>query len=110
MLWLHQDQTCQTKPCQTKPDRARPKKLLVLSGFPDQTFAGNLEEVGQVVPDSARISLCLQKETESGVVWLNLANFLLVSGVPGVKEPDSNRQKRSGSVLYDLVWYELDLV
>ena len=70
------------------------KKLLVLSGFLDQKFPGNLKEAGQIVPDSVRILLCLQKETESGVVWLNLANFLLVSGVPVVKEPDSNGQKK----------------
>ena len=33
----------------------------------------------QIVPDSVRILLCLQKETESGVVWLNLASFLQFS-------------------------------
>ena len=55
------------------------KKLLVLSGFLDQKFAGNLKKVGQIVPDSVRILLCLQKETESGVVWLNLASFLQFS-------------------------------
>ena len=33
MLWLHQDQTCQTKPCQTMPDEARQKKLLSKNGL-----------------------------------------------------------------------------
>ena len=75
MDWLHQAQT-------TRQNHARwsqMKNLLVLSGFLDQKFVGNLKEVGQIVPDSIRILLCLQKETESGVVWLNLASFLQFS-------------------------------
>ena len=68
MDWLHQAQTAR----QNHTRRSQTKKLLVLSGFLDQKFEGNLKEVGQIVPDSARISLCLQKKTESGVVWLNL--------------------------------------
>ena len=57
--WLHQAQTAR----QNCTRQSHMKKLLVLSGFLDQKFAGNLREVGQVVPNSARISLCLQKET-----------------------------------------------
>ena len=75
MDWLHQAQT-------TRQNHARwsqMKNLLVLSGFLDQKFVGNLKEVGQIVPDSARISICLQKVPNSGVVWLQfqlLYNFL----------------------------------
>ena len=75
MDWLHQAQTAR----QNHARRSQMKKLPVLSSFLDQKFAGNLKEVGQIVPDSIRILLCLQKETESGVVWYNLANFLQVS-------------------------------
>ena len=49
------------------------KKLL------DQKFTGNLKEDGKIEPDCARISLYLQKETESSVVWLNLASILQFS-------------------------------
>ena len=35
------------------------EKVLVLSGFQKQKFAGNLKEVGQIVPDRNRISLYL---------------------------------------------------
>ena len=34
---------------------------------------------GQIEPDCARISLYLQKETESSVVWVNLVSFLQYS-------------------------------
>ena len=75
MDWLHQAQTAR----QNHARRSQMKKLLVPSGFLDQKFEGNLKEVGQIVPDSVRILLWLQKETESGVVWLNLASFLQFS-------------------------------
>ena len=67
-LWtgyVHQAHTTR----QNRTWQSQMKRLLVLSGFLDQKFAGNLEEVGQIVPVSARISLCLQKEMLSGVVW-----------------------------------------
>ena len=82
MDWLHQAQIAR----QNHARWSQMKKLLVLSGFLDQKFAGNLKEVGQIVPDSVRILLCLQKETESGVVWLNLASFLQFSFQFLVKE------------------------
>ena len=53
MDWLHQAQTAR----QNHARRSQMKKLLVLSGFLDQKFAGNLKEVGQIVPDSVRILL-----------------------------------------------------
>ena len=56
MVWLHQDQTYQTKPCQTKPDRARQKK----AGSIWLPAPEVCREVVQMMPDSARISLCLQ--------------------------------------------------
>ena len=65
-------------PDKTMPDKARrsqTKKWLARSGFLHQKFAGNFKKVVQMMPDSTRISLCLQKKTESGVVWHNLANF-----------------------------------
>ena len=96
MLWLHQDQTCQTKPCQTEPDGARwsqTKKLLFLSDFLDQTFPGIFgDRLCQTAPDFLFVYL-----TE-GTDWL-------VSGVPGVKEADRNGQKRSGSVWHGFVWH-----
>ena len=75
MDWLHQAQTAR----QNHARRSQMKKLPVLSSFLDQKFAGNLKEVGQIVPGSVRILLCLQKGTESGAVWLNLASFLQFS-------------------------------
>ena len=42
MDWLHQAQTAR----QNHTRQSQMKKLLVLSGFMDQKFAGNLEKVG----------------------------------------------------------------
>ena len=75
MDWLHQVQIARQNPTR----HSQMKKQLVLSGFLHQKFAEKLKEVGQIVPESGRISLCLQKETKSGFVWLNLANFLQFS-------------------------------
>ena len=67
----------QTKSCQMEPDEKiagsvwlpGPKVCRKLEGsWPDCTRQ-----------DSVRILLRLQKETESGVVWLNLASFLQFS-------------------------------
>jgi len=44
------------------------KKFLVLSGFLDQRFAGNLKEVGQIAPDSARI-LSATLFTKGDIIW-----------------------------------------
>ena len=77
--------------------------MLVLSGFLDQKFAGNLNEIGQIVTDSIRILLCLQKETESGVVWLNLASFpsifLQIFGPENQIEPANFCLAPSGMIL-----------
>ena len=75
MDWLHQAQTAR----QNHARRSQMKKLPVLSSFLDQKFAGNLKEVAQIVPDNTKTSLCLQKKTESGFVWHNLANLFQVS-------------------------------
>ena len=88
MDWLHQAQTAR----QNHARRSQMKKLLVLSGFLEQKFAGNLKEDGQIVPDSVRILLCLQKETECDVVWLNLASFLQFSCKLLVQEARQNQQ------------------
>ena len=97
MDWLHQAQTAR----QNHARRSQMKKLLVLSGFLDQKFAGNLKEVGQIVPDSVRILLCLQKETECGVVWLNLASFLQILGPGNQIEPAIFCLAPSGMFLSD---------
>ena len=57
MDWLHQGPDSQEK---IVPDGAR-LKMLVLSDFLDKMFARNLKEIGQIKPDSTRISLRLQK-------------------------------------------------
>ena len=49
MDWLHQAQIAR----QNRTRQSQMKQLLVLSGFVDQKFAGNLKEVGQIVPNSA---------------------------------------------------------
>ena len=70
MDWLQPGPDIQTK---IVPDK-KVAGSVWLPG-PKVCSAGNLKEVGQIVPDSVRFLLCLQKETESGVVWLNLASF-----------------------------------
>ena len=45
--------------------------MLVLFGLLDQNFEGNLKEIGQIVPDSTRISFRLQQETHLllSIIW-----------------------------------------
>ena len=53
MDWLHQAQTAR----QNHTRQSQTKKLLVLSDFLNQKFAGTLKEVNQIVPepDGSRI-------------------------------------------------------
>ena len=100
MDWLHQAQTAR----QNHARRSQMKKLLVLSGFLDQKFAGNLKEVGQIVPDSVRILLCLQKRQNlvlSGSIWP--ASFNFPSNFWS-RKPDRTSNFLSGSVWHDFVW------
>ena len=55
MDWLHQAQTAR----QNRTRQSQMKKLQGMSGSLDQNFAGNLKEVSQIVPESARILICL---------------------------------------------------
>ena len=78
------------------------KKLLVLSGFLDQKFAGNLKENGQIVPDSVRILLFLKK----GRIWCCLAQsgqlpsiFLPIFGPGNQIEPAIFCLAPSGMIL-----------
>ena len=89
------------KPDKIVPDRARQKKWLVLSGFLHQKFAGKLKEVGQIVPDSTRISLCLQKRQNLVLSGQLLSSFLQTSGAGSQIEPAIFL---SGSVWDDFVW------
>ena len=93
MLWLHQDQTCQTKPCQTKPDGARwsqTKKMLFLSGFLDQTFPGIFgDRLCQTAPDFF-------------VRVLNRRNRLACVWRPGCQ---GSRQERTKKVWLRLAWF-----
>ena len=75
-------------PDKTMPDEARrsqTKKWLVLSGFLHQKFAGNLKQVGQIVPDNTRFCLFVNK----GKFWCCLAqsgplpSSFLQTSVPG---------------------------
>ena len=78
--WYGYTKTRQAR--QNCPRRSQTKKWLVLSGFLHQKFAGNLKQVGQIVPDCARQHQnfpLFTKKTESGVVWHNLANLFQVS-------------------------------
>ena len=97
-----------TKPRQPDkiiPDGARQKSCWFYLASWTKRFEGNLKEVGQIVPDSARISVCLQRRKESGVIWLNLANFLQVSCNHLVQEARQNQHFfSSGSVWHDFVW------
>ena len=60
----------QTKPDEIVPDGARPKNGLVglvLFGFLHQKFAGNLSQVGQIVPDNTRFCPFLETQGNFGV-------------------------------------------
>ena len=83
MNWLHQAHAT-TQAYLTEPDEKAAGSVWLPGPEVCRQLGGR---VGQILPDSARISLCLQKETESGVVWLNLANFLQTSGPGNQIEP-----------------------
>ena len=92
-------------PDKTMPDGARQsqtKKWLVLSGFLHQKFAGNFKKVVQMMPDSTRISLCLQKRQNLvlfGTIW---PTSLQTSGAGSQTEPAIFL---SGSVWLRLAWF-----
>ena len=80
------------------------ENLLVLSGFLYQKFAINFREVGQIVSESARISLCLQKTAESDVIWPYLANFFQDPANFWSKKADRISIFLPGSVWHNFVW------
>ena len=73
-LWTGYIQTAR----QNRTRQSQMKKPLVLSGFLDQKFAGNLKEVAQIVPDNTKTSLCLPKRHNlvlSGTIWPTCFKF-----------------------------------
>ena len=103
MFWYGYTKARQTR--QNCPRRSKTKIWLVLSGYLDQKFEGNLKEVAQIVPDNTKTSLCLQKKDR---IWCCLAqsgqlvsSFLQTSGAGSQIEPAIFW---SGSVWDDFVW------
>ena len=87
MDWLHQAQIAR----QISTRHSQMKKLLVLSGFLHQKFAEKLKEIGQIIPDSARIYQIKIEPAifSSGFVW---HDFVWISGSwcsQGIRIPKS---------------------
>ena len=91
LLWLHQDQTCQTKPCQTEPDGAR-RSQTESDGARQKIARFCLTSWTRRFQEFLGTD-CARRHQIFLFVYLTEGTNWLVSGVPGVKEPDSNGQK-----------------